>query len=109
MAKTLFHCRITEGVTGREKVCEEKRNRRAVGTILAIFLLVLFGACSDYSQLLSEDVNSQLFRAAFAGHVETIQSLLDAGADPDAQDEAGRTALSIAAKRRWSSPGFVDT
>ena len=40
-----------------------------------------------------EDGTSALMAAAFAGELEIVRHLLEAGADPDLQDEAGLTAL----------------
>ena len=45
----------------------------------------------------AQDVNAQLIEAAQNGQAEEVQALLEGGADVDAKDEAGMTALMWAA------------
>ncbi|MDA2938760.1 ankyrin repeat domain-containing protein, partial [Acidobacteria bacterium AH-259-A15] len=51
----------------------------------------------------ARDVNSELIEAARNGQTEKIQALLRAGADVNAKDAAGFTALRYAALRGYTS------
>jgi ankyrin repeat protein len=46
----------------------------------------------------AEDVNDHLLNAAFKGHSQTVKDLLADGADPNAEDDIGQSALIGAAR-----------
>ena len=64
-------------------------------TIIAMLLALLI-PFTAYAQ----DVNSELIEAAKNGQTEKVKALLDAGANANAKDEDGRTALMWAASKR---------
>ena len=61
--------------------------------MITAILLALLISIPAYAQ----DVDSQLIEAAQNGQAEEVQALLEGGADVDAKDEAGMTALMWAA------------
>ena len=50
-----------------------------------------------------EDTRALIIVAAVSGHADTVNVLLEAGADPDLPDEAGRTALYWGAAQGFSA------
>lgn len=71
--------------------------RHIVITMLA--LLVALTGCSRSTQITRNPESDALFRAARAGHADTVKSLLTSpGVDVNARDEHGNTALIEAAR-----------
>ncbi|MGO4556773.1 ankyrin repeat domain-containing protein, partial [Stenotrophomonas sp. 2YAF22] len=71
-----------------------RQHRSALGRMLLLCLLVMvIPACTATSR---GDADAQLRDAASRGDVEAVREALDAGADLEARDGQGRTALLLA-------------
>lgn len=71
-----------------------RQRRSAVARMLLLCLLVMvIQACTATS---SSDADAQLRDAASRGDVDAVREALDAGADLEARDGEGRTALLLA-------------
>lgn len=66
-----------------------------LGFILLLVLLIPLNGSA-------EDVNDDLLSAAFKGRTETVKALLAKGADPNAKDDIGQSALIGAARNGHS-------
>src|SRR5205823_6289765 len=68
----------------------------------ALFLLGAGTAVPDRARFVGKARNRALVRAVAEGGTEAAENLLNQGADPDARDESGRTALMLADANEYS-------
>ena len=70
-----------------------------VNVILAILLCIIFQpGIFAQKDAASGDINQQLLEAAEKGDKAAVESLLAKGADPNAKDKEGSSALRVAAR-----------
>ncbi|MEK7287941.1 MAG: ankyrin repeat domain-containing protein, partial [Elusimicrobiota bacterium] len=69
-----------------------------------VFLIIGFGSLATwvFKLLKGKDLSQQLIDAAEAGDIKTVKSLLKQGADPNAKDNNGRTALIWAVRHGYT-------
>ena len=71
---------------------------RTIKIFSGIVLLMLLVSVTVFAQ----DLNQRLLDAATNGHTETVTALLAQGADVNAQDKYGATALILAAQNGYA-------